>query len=458
MWSEVLQTNLSNIKVQISVTFKELKRRLSEHFFEKQQLVRLMSVLNLYNHFSFQMGQGKGDYPYDFYYHINRGVVEILKSFYSLNKSNFIYRESDKPSAEIRELGYDVSYITAIFYFITLNYENSNYLINTENDKYLKIYNIKSLKKNLLDYINSYQSKLLNTAQDLTINEIDIIFKVLSINFDNYEIALNKGNIEHLFIQINSAYCTHITKYSPVEYLSVFVYLNKLLQAYFSDDYNANRDSRENIMFNKLQQCLTNETLQIKQGLKLRNNNKILTDIDATIYDSDLNTAYLVQFKYQDDFICDLKVKRNQVGRLKKQINSWFVAIENWLENQQISSFLKDSGFKNVKKIPKIKYIVFTQYNINQLLLDKIHKDSIYVSDAMFYQTYSKTKNFDKLYNEIYRKNRKPLEDDYDIYNESYHLYEYEIFFDNDSNFDMEVENRWHHSSTPDAIDLTEYY
>ena len=62
------------------------------------------------------------------------------------------------------------------------------------------------------------------------------------------------------------------------------------------------------------------------------------------------------------------------------------------------------------------------------------------------------------LYNEIYRKNRKSLVDDYDRYNESYHLYEYEIFFDNDSNFDMEVENRWHHSSTPDAIDLTEHY
>ena len=116
------------------------------------------------------------------------------------------------------------------------------------------------------------------------------------------------------------------------------------------------------------------------------------------------NTCYFLQFKYQDDFVRDVKTKKNQIDRINKQIEQWFNSINIWLKNHLLERFLKDSHFKNVKATPKLKFIIFTQYNINQLLISKLNNDTIYVSDSLFYETYKQTANLHNLFNKIYKR------------------------------------------------------
>ena len=61
-----------------------------------------------------------------------------------------------------------------LFYLITLSYEQSNYII--DNDfccEYIKIFDIRSLKYELLRYINMYHKKLNPNAEEITRADID---------------------------------------------------------------------------------------------------------------------------------------------------------------------------------------------------------------------------------------------------------------------------------------------
>lgn len=409
---------------------------------------------------------------YDFYrdqdFYFNSGFNDINKNIFSKIENNrnklFIalsdfYKYAIECSgvtldAEFEGIQY-VSYVTALFYIITISTEHSNLLIDKDFlINHIKICDTYSVKKDLENYINEFQNKLYKNAKKVTAIDIDKIFYVMSVNFDNYEIALEKGHLDRLFIQLNNRLTTFITKYSPTEYLSAFSYLNRLLSSYFPNDYNRNRDNREDLMFSKLHNCLSSNKIEIKQGIKIRDNNKILTDIDAIIYDQGNNTCYFTQFKYQDDFVRDVKIKRNQLDRINKQIEQWFNSIDTWLENHSLESFLRDSHFKNVKAAPKLKFIIFTQFNINQLLINKLRTDSIYVSDAMFYETYKQTANLHNLFNKIYKNNRLPIKEP-EHNNEECYIMDYKIIYDYGTENIVKIQNRWHEVTDPKAIDLS---
>lgn len=549
-------TNKDTI-IEVEKILQDLECRVGDYF-TKQTLSKVIWALEMYNRFVIQIYSQTGHYPPDFYYHINNGIVGVLNYYYSLQRRNLVYRESDKLSSSNKELCYDTlldfarinecreyylisdievqdkfihikpftsnmlevfdfyrdqdyyfstglnqsnkvtfssinsnredlldsllefyqlvinnsgiepgtkmggvqfsAYVMTLFYLITLSYEQSNYII--DNDfccEYIKIFDIRSLKNELLKYINTYHKKLNPKAEEIARADIDTISKVMFVNFDNYKTALIKGHIDRLFIQLNDKLCTFITKYAPTEYLPAFSYLNRLLCEYFPDDYNCNRDVRENFMYSKLADCLSKENIQSKQGIKLRSEGKTLTDIDAVVYDSKENTVYFVQFKYQDDFVRDIRAKRNQVQRVKKQISQWFDAIKSWLKNHKLESFLKDCHFTNVQKEPDLKYIIFTQYNINQLLVEKLKKDTIYVSDSLFYLTYSETGALKKLFETIYKQNRNPIKE-LEHNNEKCYICDYEIFYDYNARGTLEIQNRWHQVQNEEALDITNLF
>lgn len=523
-------------------------------FFDKQTLPKIICTLELYNYLCIDFYLNRPKYLPDFYYHINNGITEVIKYYFSLQKKNLFYRFTDKVSEPNRRICYDtlmdfaflremreyyyisdieinekqitikpftsnyleiedfyrdqnfyfnsslndlnksifsqinndrdklfialsdfykyviessgvtmdakfgglpyVSYVTAIFYLITISTEHSNLLIDRDfSINRIKICDTYSIKKDMLNYINEYQKKLYVRAIDLSATDVDKIFDVISINFDNYETAIEKGHIDRLFIQLNNKLSTFITHYAPTEYLSTFSYLNRLLCSYFPEVYNKNRDNRENIMFAKLHDCISSNKIEVKQGIKIRDNGKTLTDIDSVIYDQGNNTCYFLQFKYQDDFVRDVKTKKNQIDRINKQIEQWFNSINIWLKNHSLERFLKDSHFKNVKATPKLKFIIFTQYNINQLLISKLNNDTIYVSDSLFYETYKQTANLHNLFNKIYKQNRKPIEEP-EHNNAECYIMDYKILYDYGTENILKIQNRWHEVDDKNAIDV----
>lgn len=523
-------------------------------FYDKQTLPKIICTLELYNYLCIDFYLNRHKYLPDFYYHINNGITEVIKYYFSLQKKNLFYRFTDKVSESNRSICYDtlmdfaflremreyyyisdielkekqiiikpftsnyleigdfyrdqnfyfnsglndvnknifsqinsdrnklfialsdfykyviessgvtmdakfggiqyVSYITAIFYLITVSTEHANLLIDRDfTINYIKVCDTNSIKKDMLNYINEYQKRLFDKVREITATDVDKIFNVISVNFDNYEIALEKGHIDRLFIQLNNRLSTFITHYAPTEFLSTFSYLNRLLCSYFPEEYNKNRDNREDIMFSKLCNCISSNKIEVKQGIKIRDNGKTLTDIDSVIYDQGNNTCYFLQFKYQDDFVRDVKTKKNQIDRINKQIEQWFNSINIWLKNHTLEKFLKDSHFKNVKTSPALKFIIFTQYNINQLLVSKLNNDTIYVSDSLFYETFKQTANLHNLFNKIYKQNRQPIVEPEHNNSECY-IMDYKIIYDYGAKDIVKIQNRWHKVDDQNAIDV----
>jgi len=76
-------------------------------FFDKQTLSKIICTLELYNYLCIDFYLNRPKYLPDFYYHINNGITEVIKYYFSLQKKNLFYRFTDKVSEPNRRICYD---------------------------------------------------------------------------------------------------------------------------------------------------------------------------------------------------------------------------------------------------------------------------------------------------------------------------------------------------------------
>jgi len=90
--------------------------------------------------------------------------------------------------------------------------------------------------------------------------------------------------------------------------------------------------------------------IRIDGNINLRNRQRVITDIDAAIYDTLTGELALFQLKWQDFFSNDVKKLRSKASNLTKELDDWAEKTSDWIEHFGISELSKNLRLKLVKE------------------------------------------------------------------------------------------------------------
>jgi len=89
-----------------------------------------------------------------------------------------------------------------------------------------------------------------------------------------------------------------------------------------------------------------NRYQRVDGNINVRRQGKVLTDIDAAIYDNTTGELALFQIKWQDFFFNDVKKLRSKASNLAKELDEWAGKISEWIN---------DNGHEQLAQLLRIK-------------------------------------------------------------------------------------------------------
>ncbi|WP_028467966.1 hypothetical protein [Neptunomonas japonica] len=94
----------------------------------------------------------------------------------------------------------------------------------------------------------------------------------------------------------------------------------------------------------------------IDGNIKIRNGNKVVTDIDAAILDRTTGELALFQIKWQDYYTNDIKKLRSKAKNFIEEIDSWSFKVSSWIEENGLQALVDTLRLKlpKNKKINKV--------------------------------------------------------------------------------------------------------
>lgn len=100
-----------------------------------------------------------------------------------------------------------------------------------------------------------------------------------------------------------------------------------------NEDSTAIRHPRENWMISDLYHLfLGGRYIVLRKPIKLKKDGKILTDIDAAIYDTISGELALFQLKWQDFSSNDVRKQRSRAKNFVCEVDEWCQKVSNWIE------------------------------------------------------------------------------------------------------------------------------
>ncbi|HEY4325115.1 MAG TPA: hypothetical protein VGN20_14055 [Mucilaginibacter sp.] len=91
-----------------------------------------------------------------------------------------------------------------------------------------------------------------------------------------------------------------------------------------------------------------NRYQRLEGNLKLRMNGKVLTDIDAAIFDNTNGELAIFQIKWQDFFFNDVKKLRSKASNLVRELDEWSEKVNHWISENGLAELRKLLGLKAV--------------------------------------------------------------------------------------------------------------
>ncbi|MNW40387.1 hypothetical protein D3C74_175000 [compost metagenome] len=209
----------------------------------------------------------------------------------------------------------------------------------------VKSVNVSSI--NLVQYITlisdtrRYLSEALGIEEQLAGKVIDL----LTLNEENRNFHCTKINGAMApFLKISNnhiIYCHTGFDAQPVLFM-----LSELRRRY-QKDWDRALEKRE-ILFRKDIYSLFNmeQFLKIDRPIVIKQNGKVLTDIDAFIYDKVTGTLGLFQLKWQEPFADSMYERKSRKANFESESNDWIDSVNGWLENKTISELSASFGLK----------------------------------------------------------------------------------------------------------------
>ncbi len=90
--------------------------------------------------------------------------------------------------------------------------------------------------------------------------------------------------------------------------------------------------------------------VRVEGNIKLRQGGKVITDIDGAIYDKLTGELAIIQIKWQDFFINDVRKLRSKARNLRAGFDEWAIKIEKWINDNGLQALSDNLRLGNVVK------------------------------------------------------------------------------------------------------------
>lgn len=217
----------------------------------------------------------------------------------------------------------------------------------------LPVYNIKTTILDSLKYFLAIDEKVALEVFDV------IALKQSEINMIEDEILSIPPYIEIAKDCFLRSYAGCL--YEPISFM-----LYKLKKKY-PKDWDKNIQKREIRFRKEIYEFFPDEFfVKVDRNIELKKEGKLLTDIDACIYEKRQGNILLIQLKWQDSiydsFSSMLSKRKNYINKVEQ----WIITMKEWLSNSDektIANYLHLKSSKIDKK--KIHLLVIGRYNAN---------------------------------------------------------------------------------------------
>lgn len=230
-------------------------------------------------------------------------------------------------------------YSLALTYIVSLHQKHERFAETLiVKDKRIKLENILTITGESSKFIQSivqavnHFGAVYEGFTPLTLPNAKKIFDVLSVSRFSPTELWRPGCCTPLLFQVSEnsfIRCISSKKDCPAQFM-----LNSL-RLHFQKDYDSHQRKREKPMCNAIKDALilVYESLEFRENIKIKVSNKILTDIDLSVYEPSTATVFLCQLKHQELYGSDLHAKHMRSARLKQQATKWLDSVNLWINN-----------------------------------------------------------------------------------------------------------------------------
>lgn len=113
--------------------------------------------------------------------------------------------------------------------------------------------------------------------------------------------------------------------------LNPFAFLWTELRRRYEKEWFDAANRRESRWVSQLRAQFSPSRWKCTDGVKIRRDGKVVTDIDFVAHDTDCNSVILFQLKWQQPFMNDDKLRRNNASNLIRDSNKWIADVVNWI-------------------------------------------------------------------------------------------------------------------------------
>jgi hypothetical protein len=182
----------------------------------------------------------------------------------------------------------------------------------------------------------------------------------------------------------------HILRSAAGTLINPFSYLARALKLNYEKDYFKAVNKREEVFKQEFYQLFPLQSiLKGSTNINLKESGKLITDIDAMLYDVNYKCLVLIQLKWYDDFGPSMKARFSMANNFMQQSIKWIDKVTSWIEmndpKQLLERLDESSEIKN-KEIENIHLWILGR-NFSHFSDKEADKRAIFCSWYKLYKT-----------------------------------------------------------------------
>jgi hypothetical protein len=142
-----------------------------------------------------------------------------------------------------------------------------------------------------------------------------------------------------------------------------FFFLNRMLREQFINDYSIASNEREIYFRNELYGLFNNINIhKCHQTVNLKKENKIITDIDAMLFDAKSSSLILFQLKWMEPFANNMNERYSRGKNFIDRATKWVEVLSAWLIENNPAHLLSFFELNNNFEVKEVRLIVIGRY------------------------------------------------------------------------------------------------
>jgi len=174
--------------------------------------------------------------------------------------------------------------------------------------------------------------------------------------------------------------------------INPFLFLLRDLQVKYPRDWFEIANNRETRWRKELNDAFHDSRwVCAKSGLLLRHEGRVVTDIDALVYDHEKNEIGLFQLKWQQPVGIHGRANRSAAKNLVLESNKWVATVRGWLDKHGVPELLSRLGI-SAKATPRVLFFVLGRYNAHFAGKRVADQDAVWADWPHFIRAFAETK------------------------------------------------------------------